>query len=105
MVWAARRKLSAFRSSRNKLEASDDKTREVSKLVVDIADSFDEYIRNDNVDSLGAFSQNLSVKVEEHPDFETAVRHLDSEIRKAEEELRRKEEEERRKKKALLGGI
>ena len=97
MLWTTRRKIDAFRSSRSKLEISDDKTREVSKLVIDIADSFDEYIRNDNVDGLSAFFQNLTIKIEEHLDFETAVRHIDSAIRKAEEELRRKEEEERRR--------
>ena len=100
----AKRKLFALNSCRSKLNTSGNRTSKVSQCVLELADAFDSYIMNDNIDGYSLVAGNLRIKIEEHPDFETAVRHLNAAIRAAEEEIRREEEEARRKREALLKG-
>lgn len=96
------RKLNALNKCRKGLNPAADRTARIRSCVQKIDVAFSDYIRSDNVDHEGVVKEPLNLIIESHPDFQTAVTHIDRAIRsteaaiEAEEQARREAEERKR---------
>lgn len=79
-------KLYDLRRARNKLNPGGGHTGEVNSRVYKLRDAYAELIKNDNADP-GALLDALWVAIENHPDFGSAVYHLDLAIQNTEYEI------------------
>lgn len=73
-------KLNALNKCKSKLDPSGDKTERVRNRVSKLETAFKDYIKSDNVSSDDAVVDPLTIKIEKHPDFTTAVSHINSAI-------------------------
>lgn len=96
------RKLDALNRCRRGLSPAADRTQRLRSCVQKVDTAFSDYIRSDNVNREDVVKEPLNLIIESHPDFQTAVAHIDRAIRStkaaiaAEEQARREAEERRR---------
>jgi hypothetical protein len=92
------KKLTALKKCKNMLEPSGNRTQEVRTCISKIETAFQDYIKSDNVSLSDAVTGPLSITVEEHEDFKSAVSHINSAIRATQAEI---EAEERARQAAM----
>ena len=100
----AKKKVSDMEKARKKLKVSGDSTSDVQRSVVQLAKAFEDYVKSDNLSATSLIRETLLVEIEEHEDFQSAVRYLDQAIQKAKEEVQQ-EEEAGQQKQYKFGGV
>lgn len=74
------RKLNTLSKCKSKLEPSGNRTQKVRNCISKIETAFKDYIKSDNVSSTDAVTEPLTIIIEQHQDFKSAVSHIDSAI-------------------------
>ena len=78
------KKLSALNNCKKRLDPYGSRTQRVRNCVSKVETAFADYIKSDNVRMQDAVTGPLTVSVEEHTDFQTAVKYINSAIRATE---------------------
>lgn len=91
------KKLSSLNKCRNKLEPSGNRTQKVRTCVSKIETALRDFIKSDNVIYSDAVSEPLSIIVEEHADFHSAVTQIDNAIRATKDAIDAEEKARREK--------
>jgi len=79
MASASERKLNNLTTAKTKLNLNANRKGELVSKVIEVRDSLEEYIRNDNLDSFDA-TDNLLTEIENHSDLSSAVSYLNRAI-------------------------
>lgn len=74
------KKLSALKSGKSKMAPSGSRTSEVKTKVSDVKTAFQDYIKSDNLDLSALITKPLTISIEEHKDFDSAVYYINRAI-------------------------
>lgn len=78
------RKLNALNKCKSKLDPYGNRSQRVRNCVSKVETAFSDYIKSDNVNSYEAVNSPLSIAIEEHSDFNSAVNCIKAAIRDTE---------------------
>lgn len=74
------KKLSALKKGKTLMAPSGSRTSEVKQRESDIKTAFQDYIKSDNLDLSALITKPLTISIEEHKDFESAVYYINRAI-------------------------
>lgn len=81
------KKREALKTGRKKMAPGGSRTSEVAKAFNAVRDTFQEYIKSDNISAYEKVPERLKLTIEGHADFETAVTYIDRAISAVQTEI------------------
>lgn len=81
------KKREALKKGRKKMGPGGSRTSEVAKAFNAVRDTFQEYIKSDNISVYEKVPNGLKLSIEEHVDFGTAVTYIDRAISVSQAEI------------------
>lgn len=81
------KKQETLKKGRKKMAPGGSRTSEVAKVFNAVRDTFQEYIKSDNISAYDKVPDALKISIEEHTDFSTAVTYIDRAISASQAEI------------------